>query len=51
MVARTIHQDEGQNVAEYAVVMSVVLFLTIASITLLSTNAHEILRRVAQMLQ
>ena len=43
-------REEGQTMAEYAVVLAVVTLLVIAAITLLSTNIGNTIKEVAAIL-
>jgi Flp pilus assembly pilin Flp len=49
LIAR-IRREEGQTMAEYAVVLAVVTLLVIGAITLLSTNIGNELTKVAGIL-
>ena len=46
-----IKRDEGQTMAEYAVVLAVVTLLVIGAITLLSTNIGNEITKVASYLK
>jgi Flp pilus assembly pilin Flp len=43
-------RDDGQTMAEYAVVLAVVTLLVIGAITLLSTNIGDEIKKVAGIL-
>lgn len=45
-----LRRDEGQTMAEYAVVLAVVTLLVIGAITLLSTNIGNEIKKVAGIL-
>ena len=49
LVAR-LRREEGQTMAEYAVVLAVVTLLVIGAITLLSTNIGKEITKVAGIL-
>jgi Flp pilus assembly pilin Flp len=49
LVAR-LHREEGQTMAEYAVVLAVVTLLVIGAITLLSTNIGNEITKIAGIL-
>jgi Flp pilus assembly pilin Flp len=46
-----IHQDEGQDVAEYAVMLAVILIIVIGAVRLIGTNANTTFQNVASQLQ
>jgi Flp pilus assembly pilin Flp len=46
-----LRRDEGQTMAEYAVVLAVVTLLVIGAITLLSTNIGNEIKKVAGLLK
>lgn len=50
MLATRARRDDGQTMAEYAVVLAVVTLLVIASITLLGTNIGNELTKIAGIL-
>ena len=45
-----LRREEGQTMAEYAVVLAVVTLLVIGAITLLSTNIKNEITKVANLL-
>ena len=45
-----VRRDEGQTMAEYAVVLAVVTLLVIGAITLLSTNIGNEITKIAGIL-
>jgi Flp pilus assembly pilin Flp len=45
-----LQRDEGQTMAEYAVVLAVVTLLVIGAITLLSTNIGTEISKIANIL-
>ena len=50
-VTETIHSDEkGQTMAEYGVVLAVIVLAVIASITLLSSHVRDAITSVANIL-
>lgn len=44
-------QDEGQDVAEYAVMLAVVLVITIGTIQLIGSNANSVFSSLGSALQ
>ena len=49
-ILATLRREEGQTMAEYAVVLAVVTLLVIGAITLLSTNIGNELTKIAAIL-
>jgi Flp pilus assembly pilin Flp len=49
-VALKLRREEGQTMAEYAVVLAVVTLLVIGAVTLLSTNIGNEISKVASIL-
>jgi Flp pilus assembly pilin Flp len=47
---QTIRREEGQTMAEYGVVLAVIVLAVIASVTLLSTHVRDALTSVANIL-
>lgn len=45
------HQDEGQDVAEYAVMLAVVLVITLGTIQLIGSNANSVFSSIGSALQ
>lgn len=44
-------QDEGQDIAEYAVMLAVILVIVIGTIRLIGTSANNVFSGVASTLQ
>jgi len=44
-------QDEGQDIAEYAVVLAVILVLVVGTVRLVGSNANNAFSSVASSLQ
>jgi Flp pilus assembly pilin Flp len=44
-------QDEGQDVAEYAVMLAVILVIVIGTIRLIGGNANNVFSQVASAIQ
>jgi Flp pilus assembly pilin Flp len=47
---RALRREEGQTMAEYGVVLAVIVLAVIASITLLSTHVRDAITAVANIL-
>ncbi len=43
-------QDDGQDVAEYALMLAVVLLIVVASVSAIGTNANTVFNSVASQL-
>jgi Flp pilus assembly pilin Flp len=50
-VLRLWTQDEGQDVAEYAVMLAVVLVLTMGTVRLIGANANNVFSSIASAIQ
>ena len=51
-ILRQLHNDEqGQDIAEYAVMLAVILLLVVGTIKLIGTNANSTFSNVASSLQ
>jgi Flp pilus assembly pilin Flp len=48
---RVWHENEGQDIAEYAVMLAVILVLVVGTIRLVGTNANNAFSSVASSLQ
>jgi Flp pilus assembly pilin Flp len=46
-----LHDEEGQDIAEYAVMLAVILVLVIGTVRLIGTNANNAFSTVASSLQ
>ena len=44
-------QDEGQDIAEYAVMLAVILVLVVGTIRLIGTNANTVFSNAASSIQ
>jgi Flp pilus assembly pilin Flp len=44
-------QEDGQDIAEYAVMLAVILLLVIGTIRLVGTNANNVFSQVASSIQ
>jgi Flp pilus assembly pilin Flp len=45
------HEDEGQDIAEYAVMLAVILVIVVGTIQLIGSNASNVFSNVASSLQ
>jgi Flp pilus assembly pilin Flp len=45
------HDDQGQDIAEYAVMLAVILLLVVGTIKLIGTNANSTFSNVASTIQ
>jgi Flp pilus assembly pilin Flp len=43
--------DEGQDIAEYAVMLAVILVIVLGTVKLIGTNANSVFSRVASSIQ
>lgn len=51
-ILRSLHHDEqGQDIAEYAVMLAVILLLVVGTIKLIGTNANSTFSNVASTIQ
>lgn len=44
-------EDEGQDIAEYAVMLAVILVIVIGTVRLIGTNANVVFSQVASAIQ
>ena len=51
LMKRLWSEDEGQDIAEYAVMLAVILVLVVGTIRLIGTNANTAFSSVASSLQ
>ena len=42
MVKRLIHDEQGQDIAEYAVMLAVILVIVVGTIRLIGSNANTV---------
>jgi Flp pilus assembly pilin Flp len=45
------HHDEGQDIAEYAVMLAVILVLVVGTIRLIGSNANNVFSQAASSIQ
>ena len=51
LVQRIWFEDQGQDIAEYAVMLAVILVLVVGTIRLVGTNANNVFSNVASSVQ
>ena len=51
LMRRMWAEDEGQDIAEYAVMLAVILVLVVGTIRLIGTNANTIFSQTASAIQ
>ena len=51
LLRRLWHDDQGQDIAEYAVMLAVILLLVVGTIKLIGTNANSTFSNVARTIQ
>ncbi|PYX70230.1 MAG: Flp family type IVb pilin [Acidobacteria bacterium] len=51
LVSRLWRDDEGQDIAEYAVMLAVILVLVVGTVRLVGSNANNAFSSVASSLQ
>jgi Flp pilus assembly pilin Flp len=51
MLLRLLGEDEGQDIAEYAVMLAVILVIVVGTIRLVGSNANNAFSSVASSLQ
>jgi Flp pilus assembly pilin Flp len=48
---RLWHEDEGQDIAEYAVMLAVILVLVVGTVQLIGSNSNNVFSSVASAIQ
>jgi Flp pilus assembly pilin Flp len=51
LIRRLWQEDEGQDIAEYAVMLAVILVLVVGTVRLIGSNANNAFSNVASSLQ
>ena len=51
MIRRIWSEDQGQDIAEYAVMLAVILVLVVGTIRLVGSNANNVFSSVASSVQ
>jgi len=48
---RHVHDEKGQDIAEYAVMLAVILVIVVGTIRLIGSNANTVFSQVASAVQ
>jgi Flp pilus assembly pilin Flp len=48
---RLFHEEQGQDIAEYAVMLAVILVIVVGTIRLIGSNANTVFSQVASSVQ
>jgi Flp pilus assembly pilin Flp len=51
LIRRLWSEDEGQDIAEYAVMLAVILVLVVGTVRLIGSNANNVFSNAASSLQ
>jgi Flp pilus assembly pilin Flp len=51
LIQRLLSEEQGQDIAEYAVMLAVILVLVVGTIRLIGTNANNAFSSVASSIQ
>lgn len=51
MVRKLWHEQNGQDIAEYAVMLAVILVIVVGTIRLIGSNANNVFSNVASSIQ
>jgi len=51
LVQRLWHEQEGQDIAEYAVMLAVILVIVVGTVRLIGSNANNVFSSVASSIQ
>jgi len=51
ILARLFHEEQGQDIAEYAVMLAVILVIVVGTIRLIGSNANTVFSQVASSVQ
>jgi Flp pilus assembly pilin Flp len=51
MLARLLRDEQGQDIAEYAVMLAVILVIVVGTIRLIGSNANTVFSQVASSVQ
>jgi Flp pilus assembly pilin Flp len=51
LLRRLWRQDEGQDIAEYAVMLAVILVIVVGTVRLIGSNANTVFSSVASSIQ
>jgi len=50
-LSRLWHEEEGQDIAEYAVMLAVILVIVVGTVRLIGTNANTVFSNVGSSIQ
>jgi Flp pilus assembly pilin Flp len=50
-IVRTLWREDGQDIAEYAVMLAVILVIVVGTIRLIGSNANNVFSNVASSIQ
>lgn len=50
-LARLWHDDEGQDIAEYAVMLAVILVIVVGTVRLIGSHSNSVFSNVASSIQ
>lgn len=51
ILAKLLRDDQGQDIAEYAVMLAVILVIVVGTIRLIGSNANTVFSQVASSVQ
>lgn len=51
ILGRLFHEEQGQDIAEYAVMLAVILVIVVGTIRLIGSNANTVFSQVASSVQ
>ncbi|HKU28537.1 MAG TPA: hypothetical protein VJQ54_23915 [Candidatus Sulfotelmatobacter sp.] len=51
LICRLWHEEQGQDIAEYAVMLAVILVIVVGTIRLIGSNSNNVFSNVASSLQ
>ena len=50
-IQRLLREDQGQDIAEYAVMLAVILVIVVGTVRLIGSNANTVFSQVASSIQ
>ncbi len=51
LICRLFREDQGQDIAEYAVMLAVILVIVVGTVRLIGSNANNVFSSVASSIQ
>ena len=51
LIQRFWHEEQGQDIAEYAVMLAVILVIVVGTVRLIGSNSNNVFSNVASSLQ